>query len=137
MFFWLCLLWDVLCWKLVRACKLGSRFASSEALSALDSDTDSFELDLDVFVEDDAEGGTVVTEEVVFNFVLPFCSSPMRRGLRRDIRSHHQTHLIPPPSQLYRLHVVVDLDETLVFARNGPVVLRPFLFDLMMAVQNL
>ncbi len=122
---------------LVRACKLGSRFASSEALSALDSDTDSFEMEVDVSAEDDADFSSVVTEEVVFNVVLPFCTSPPRRTRRRDARGRQAPYLIPSPAEEYPLHVVFDLDETLVFARNGPVVLRPFLQQLMTTVQSL
>ena len=121
---------------LVKACKLGSRFASADALCGLDTDTDEslddFEASVSVVDDDEAE-----TEEVVFNFILPFCASPQRRFRQRDRCAESLRPLIPPPVGESRLCVVFDLDETLVFARNGPVIIRPFLQELLQTVQNL
>lgn len=59
--------------------------------------------------------------------------------LRKAMGSANRKYLIPRVSRIqhFNLHVVLDLDETLVSARNGPILVRPYVGHLVKMLMDL
>lgn len=58
--------------------------------------------------------------------------------IRKALGSVHRKYLIPRMRRLqhFNLHVVIDLDETLVSARNGPILVRPYVGHLIQTLMD-